>query len=73
VSVRVTNSENNSKSLPYTVTVAAVYLTSSFDASVPYTGAFAFPYTPTGIADKVIHFELDGVELGSVVVSTSGR
>ena len=73
VSVRITNSENASKLLPYTVTVAAVYLASSFDASVPYTGAISFPYTPTGIAEKTMHFELDGVEIGTAVVATSGR
>ena len=73
VSVRITNSEGASKSLPYTVTLAAVSLTSSFDASVPQTGAFSFPYTPTGIAEKTMHFELDGVEIGTATVSTSGR
>lgn len=39
VSVRVTNSENAGKSLAYTITVAAISLSSSFDASIPYTGA----------------------------------
>ena len=73
ISIRVTNSENSSKLLAYTVTVAAVYLTSSFDASVVQTGAFAFPYTPTGLADKTVHFEVDGIEIGSANVSTSGR
>lgn len=73
ISIRITNSENVAKLLVYTVTVAAVYLASSFDASVPYTGAFNFPYTPTGIAEKTMHFELDGEEIGTVTVSTSGR
>lgn len=73
VSIRITNSENSSKLLAYTVTVAAVYLASSFDASVPYTGAINFVYTPTGIAEKTVHFELDGEELGTALISTSGR
>lgn len=73
VSIRVTNSENISKLLPYTVTLAAVYLTSSFDASVIQTDAFTFPYTPTGLADKTMHFEVDGVEIGTANISTSGR
>lgn len=73
VSVRITNSENTSKMLAYTVTVAAVYLASSFDASVPYSGVIPFVYTPTGLAEKTMHFELDGSEIGTVVVSTSGR
>lgn len=73
ISVKVTNSENVTKTMTYTITVAAVSLTSSFDASVPYTGVISFPYTPVGIAEKTMHFELDGVEIGTAVVTTSGR
>lgn len=73
VSVRISNSENASKSMAYTVTVAAVSLTSSFDASVPYSGAINFPFTPVGIASKTMHFEVDGVELPTMTVTTSGR
>ena len=73
ISIRVTNSENVSKVLTYTVTVAAVSLTSAFDASVPYSGTIRFPYTPVGIADKQVHFEVDGSEIGTELVSTSGR
>lgn len=73
LTIRVTNSENNHKNLPYTVTVAAVTMSSSFDASVPYTGPINFPYTPTGIAEKTVYFELDGVEIGRATVTTSGR
>ena len=73
VSVRVTNSENVGKTLAYTITVAAISLSSSFDASVPYTGAINFVYTPTGVATKTVHFELDGAEIGTDIVTTSGR
>ena len=73
VSVRVTNSENSGKTLAYTITVAAISLSSSFDASVPYNGPINFVYTPTGITAKTIHFELDGSEIGTDVISTSGR
>ena len=73
VSVRVTNSENAGRSLAYTITVAAISLSSSFDASVPYTGSINFVYTPTGIAAKTMHFELDGTEIGTDIITTSGR
>lgn len=73
VAVKVTNSENVTKTMTYTVTLATVSLTSSFDASAVYSGEFSFPYTPVGIADKIVHFELDGKELGTVKVTTSGR
>ena len=73
VSVKVTNSENVTKTMAYTVTLATVYLTSSFDSSVPYSGEISFPYTPTGLASKIVHFELDGSEIGTMEVTTSGR
>lgn len=73
VSVRVSNSENTSKSLAYTITIAAISISSSFDASVPYTGPINFVYTPTGLASKIVHFELDGTEIGTDIITTSGR
>ena len=73
VSIRVTNSENTGKLLPYTITLAAVYLASSFDAMAIQTGSFTFPYTPTGLPEKTMHFEVDGDEIGTASVSTSGR
>lgn len=73
VKVQVENSESAKKTLSYTVTVAAAYMTSTFDASAPFTGEIPFVYTPTGIAEKTVHFELDGKEIGTAVVTTSGR
>lgn len=73
VTVRITNSENSSKPLTYTITIASVSLASSFDASIPYSGSIFFPYVPTGIAEKTMHFELDGKEIGTAIVTSSGR
>ena len=73
VKVQVENSESAKKTLSYTITVAAAYMTSTFDASAPFTGEIPFVYTPTGIAEKIVHFELDGAEIGTTVVTTSGR
>ncbi len=73
VSIRVTNSEGISKVLAYTITVAAVSLTSAFDASAYFSGEIIYVYTPTGLAEKTVHFELDGRELSTAVVTTSGR
>lgn len=73
VTVQTTNSENVSKSLIYNVTVESVYLTSTFDASVHYDGDINFVYTPTGMAEKEIKFELDSVIIGSTTITTSGR
>ena len=73
IQIQVENSEGAEASLSYAITVAAAYLTSNFDASGVFKGQIPFVYTPTGIADKTVHFELDGAEIGTVVVTTSGR
>ena len=73
VSVKVTNSENVTKTMTYTVTLATVSLTSSFDDGAVYDDAISFPYTPVGLAEKTVHFELDGAEIGTAIVTTSGR
>ena len=73
VQIQAENSEGAVATLPYTVTVAAAYLSSAFDASAVFSGEIPFVYTPTGIADKTVHFELDDVEIGTAVVTTSGR
>ena len=73
ISVKVTNSENVPKTMTYTVVLATVSLTSGFDNTQVYSGAFTFPYTPTGMAEKTVHFELDGREIGTTKVTTSGR
>lgn len=73
VKVQVENSEGAKKILSYTVTVAAAYLASAFDTSMPFTGDILFPYTPTGLAEKTMHFEVDGAEIGTAVVTASGR
>jgi hypothetical protein len=73
VSIKVTNSEGNSKTMPYTITVASVSIVSPFDAATPKSGAFSFPYTPVGISTKTVHFEVDGEEIGTATVTASGR
>lgn len=73
VKIRVENSEGTPKELSYTVTVESAYLTSAFDASVPYSGEIPFIYTPTGRAEKLVYFELDGEQIGTASVTASGR
>ena len=73
VKLQVENTEETKKTISYTVTVVVAHLTSSFDTSIPYTGVIPYTYTPTGIADKTVHFELDGEEIGTAVVTSSGR
>lgn len=73
VKVNISDVYGNSRTLSFSITAVALSLSSSFDASVPYTGAIAYPYTPTGTATKIMHFKLDGTELETVTVTASGR
>ena len=73
ISIKVTNSEGTSRTLAYVITVAAISLTSSFDSSIVQTGPITFPYTPVGLSEKKVTFELDGRVIGEVITSYSGR
>ncbi|WP_300685438.1 DUF6273 domain-containing protein [Acutalibacter sp. 1XD8-36] len=73
VKLKVENSEGSSRTLSYTVTVVALNVSTTFDPLGVYTGAVTFSYTVTGSGVKTVHFEMDGTELGSEEVLSSGR
>ena len=64
---------SNQKSLSYTINVITLKVTSTFDATTVYDGTINYPFTAIGDIDKVAHFILDGTEIGTMNVSTSGR
>ena len=73
--VRISDVYDNSRTVTFTVTAVDLTLSSSFDTS----GTFAagetveFTYTPKGATEKTVHFSLDGTELTTETVTTSGR
>jgi hypothetical protein len=73
VNVYVSDTYGNSRHIAFNITAVALSLTSDFDNTVPYTGAFNYVYTPTGAATKVVHFKLDDNELPTATVTVSGR
>ncbi len=73
VKLRVTDVYGNTRTVSFTVIVVNLYVTSSFDASVPYTGAVQFAYTPVGNLTKTVYFKIDGSQIGVTEVTTSGR
>ena len=73
VAFTISDIYGNSRTIRVTVTVVVLTLESSFDSSVPYTGAINFTYTPTGSVSKTMHFILDGREIGTATTSVSGR
>ena len=73
VVVRVTNSENTTKSMTYSVHLATVRLTSSFDASVAYDGSIPFPFTAVAMSEKTVYFQVDGGEPEDITVTTNNE
>ena len=73
VKITIADIYGNSKTIGFSINVSTYRITSSFDTTREYTSAILFPYTPTGVGAKTIHFILDGNEIGTVETSLSGR
>lgn len=73
IRVKISDVYGNSRSMNFTVTTIEAVIRSSFDASSPFSGSITYTYTPTGKVEKTVHFVLDGKEIGTQIVSTSGR
>ena len=73
INITITDAYGNSRTIAFVITAVALSLTSEFDNTIPYTGSFNYIYTPTGSTAKTVHFVLDGAELPTVMVTTSGR
>lgn len=68
----VTDAYANERKLIFSLKVIELSLESTFDATVPYSGAIDYPYTPTGTVVKTMHFLIDGSEVDTAVVSETG-
>lgn len=73
VRVTCTDIYGMSKSLIYKVSVVEMYITSTFDASVSYSGDITYKYIPYGSVEKTIHILVDGNEISTTVTTTSGK
>lgn len=73
IKVAVTDSYGNLATKQWTVTIIDFYISSIFDDALFYSGDVLFRYTPYGDIEKTIHFELDGIEIGSYTTSVTGR
>lgn len=73
VRLNLTDVYGNQRYINFTIKVVAVSITSNFDASVPFTGTIQYTYIPTGAVAKTIHFKVDGTDIGTQTVSSSGR
>ena len=73
VKLQVTDSMGSISTKNWTVNIVEFYLESTFDDSLTYNGEVVFRYTPYGNISKIVHFVLDGVELGTTVTAITGR
>ena len=73
VSVRVENSEHLVATLNYKVTVMFIQLSTNLSSPNAYFGDAPIDYVVSGYGSKVVHFEMDGVDLFTRTVTTSGR
>lgn len=73
VKLKVENSEGSSRTLSYTITVVTLTMTTTIDTMAVYSAATTFNYTVSGSGVKTVHILMDGVELGTEEVSSSGR
>lgn len=73
VKVRISDTYDQGKTITFNITVIALSISSSFDATQRYSGVISFPYTPVGAVEKTIKFYVDGTLIGTQVTSVSGR
>ncbi len=70
----VTDADGRSLSRTAKITVVELSISSTFDDSTTYSGDITFRYTPVGSGvTKIVHFLLDGVEVATEEVTSSGK
>lgn len=71
--VQVTDSYGATRKLTFKINAVSISVTSTFDETKAYSGVISFVYTPIGAITKVIHFKIDGKEIGTVETAISNR
>lgn len=73
IKIRISDEYDQAKTTTFNITAVDLSLSSTFDASAVYSSAIRFPYTPSGGSiSKTVYFIVDGVTIGTQVVTTSG-
>lgn len=75
VRLSVSDVYENTKSINFTIKAVELRLNSSFSSAGEFAAgnAIVYTYTPYAAVSKTVHFLLDGTELESQIVTTSGR
>ena len=64
---------SNFKNISYTAEILSLQLSSAFDSTIPYDSDINYTYIPIVNATKTVYFIVDGSEIGTAEVTTSGR
>ena len=73
VKINIADVYGNNRTISFSITVVVLSISSTFDASAPFTEDISFPYTPVGNVQKTVHFVLDGREIGTHTTSVTNR
>ena len=73
VKLTISDIYGNSRTINFTVNYLSYVLSSTFDGSQIFPTGITYYYVATGSGNKLVHFLLDGVEIGTELISTSGR
>lgn len=73
IEFKVTDAYSTSSNLIGNITGVSLKLTSAFEDDISYTGDITYIYTPVGNISKTVHFLVDGVEVGTDIVKTTGE
>ncbi len=73
VRVSIMDAYGNIRSIIYTVSVVALTIESTFDATIAYSGDITYTYIPYGNVEKTMYFVLDGKVIHTEEVFISGR
>lgn len=73
VKLTISDVYGNARTINYTVNYYSYVLSSTFDRTQVFSSAITYYYVATGAGSKVMHFKVDGTEVGTEVVTSSGR
>lgn len=73
VRLKCTDIYGTYKTLVYSISMIDMYVTSTFDATIPYSGEITYKYTAYGSISKTVHILIDGTERYTTTISTSGK
>ena len=73
VAVTISDVYGQARTIRYTVQVELLSISSTFDASVAYTGVISFPFTPVGAVTKTVRFLVDNREIGTMETAVTNR